>query len=95
MDVFGVDQYGRLLADVCGARVGQHSHILQRWMFAEECVAAGWAHTTPLYVQPHCVGQALEAARTNRIGAWGLQTDERPFQGKYKFNLFQLEIFEL
>ena len=56
--------------------------ILQRWTFAEECMAAGWAHTTPLYIQPHCVGQALEVARTNRIGAWGLQTDERPFQGK-------------
>jgi hypothetical protein len=30
LDVFDVDQYGRLLADVRGVRVGETENILQR-----------------------------------------------------------------
>lgn len=81
LDVFDVDQYGRLLADVRGVRVGENRQLLQRWTFAEECVSAGWAFTTPLHIVPDRVGEAFQAAKTNRVGAWGLETDERPFQG--------------
>ena len=80
IDVFDVDQYGRLLADVRGVRVGQNTNILARWTFAEECVAAGWAYTTPLHIVPHRVAEAFEQAKRNRVGGWGLETDEIPFE---------------
>jgi endonuclease YncB( thermonuclease family) len=83
LDVFDVDQYGRLLADVRGVRVGATENILQRWTLAEQCVLAGWAHTTPLYVLPDRVAQALQTSQEQLNGAWGLETDERPFQGMY------------
>ena len=83
LDVFDVDQYGRLLADVRGVRVGETENILQRWTLAEQCVLAGWAHTTPIHVLPDRVAQALQTSREHLNGAWGLETDERPFQGMY------------
>ena len=55
LDVYDVDQYGRLLANVRGVRVGAEQNILARRTLAEECVAAGWAFTTPLHILPDCV----------------------------------------
>ena len=80
LDVFDVDQYGRLLADVRGVRVGETTTMLARWTLARECVAAGWAYTTPLHIVPDQVAEAFQHAKTNRVGAWGLATEERPFQ---------------
>ena len=81
LDVFNVDQYGRLLVDVRGAATGHEPHRLARWAFATECVASGWAYSTPLHIMPGCVAEALDRARENLVGAWGLQTQERPFAG--------------
>lgn len=81
LDVFDVDQHGRLLVDVRGTKLGSQTTMLQRWTFARECVAAGWAHTTPFHVLPDCVHAAATVARRENVGAWGLQTDEQPFQG--------------
>ena len=80
IDVYEIDQYERLLADVRGVRVGETTTMLDRKTFARECVAAGWAYTTPLHILPDSVAQAFEQAKTDRTGAWGLETDERPFQ---------------
>lgn len=82
LDVFDVDQYGRLLVDVRGVRVEENITLLQRWTFAEECVRAGWAHSTPWHIVPDAVREALRTAMANRSGAWGLETEERRFQGK-------------
>jgi hypothetical protein len=82
LDVFDVDQYGRLLADVRGIRVGETENILQRWMLAEQCVLAGF-ETTPIHVLPDRVAQALQTSREHLNSAWGLETDKRPFQGMY------------
>ena len=76
LDVFDVDQYGRLVVDVRGVAVGPTEHLLPRWTFAIDCVKAGWAHTTPLHIEPPAVREALLQAQTNMSGAWGLQTDE-------------------
>ncbi|CAB3988389.1 Hypothetical predicted protein, partial [Paramuricea clavata] len=80
LDVFDVDQYGRLLADIRGVQVGETENILQCWTLAEQCVLAGWAHTTPLYVLPDHVAQALQTSQEHLNGARGLETDERSFQ---------------
>jgi endonuclease YncB( thermonuclease family) len=80
MDVYDVDQYGRLLADVCGVRVGADQNILAPWQLAEECVGAGWAFTTPLHILPDRVARALDQAKNNMAGGGGLETPERPFQ---------------
>ena len=65
IDVFDVDQYGRLLANV---RVPETITMLARCTLAQECVAAGWAYTTPLHIVPHQVAEAFEHAKTNRVG---------------------------
>ena len=81
LDIFDVDQYGRLLADVRGLRVGERSTLLERFSFAEDCVRSGWAHTTPFHICPMNVANAFNLVKTNLLGAWGLETDEQPFQG--------------
>lgn len=81
LDVFDVDQYGRLLVDVRGVSHGDQTINLARWNFAEECVGAGWGHTTPFHIVPDNVAAAHNAARDTRVGAWELETPERPFQG--------------
>ena len=81
-DVFQVDQYRCLLVDVRGIRHGDEpTQMLQRWSFATECTLCGWAYPTPRHIMPNCMAEVLGTAKEGRIGAWGLQTAERPFQG--------------
>ena len=95
LDVYDVDQYGRLLVDVRGVRVEDQTTLLQRWTLAEECVRAGWAHLTPWHIVPDVVREALQTAITNRAGAWGLQTEERHFQGTFKSVTLQVSHFQV
>ena len=70
MDVFDVDQYGCLLADIRSVRVGQNTNILAQWTFAEQCVDAGWAYTMALHNVSHRVAEAFKQAKRNRVGGW-------------------------
>ena len=69
IDVFDVDQHGRLLADILGVRIGQNTNILAWWTFTEKCVAAGWAYTMPFHIVSHRVAEAFEQANRNRVAA--------------------------
>ena len=55
--------------------------MLQRSTFTTECTRCGWAYPTPRHIMPDCVAEVLRTAKEGRIGASGLQTAERPFQG--------------
>ena len=81
LDFFKVDQYGRLLVDVRRVAVGLTEQLLPCWTFAIDCVKAGWAHTTPLRIEPPSVQEALLHAQKDMLGAWGLKI-ERRFAGK-------------
>ena len=52
LDVFGVDQYGRMLVDVRGVKRGETTMDNERWTLATECVTAGWAYPTPMHIMP-------------------------------------------
>ncbi len=79
IDVFDVDQYGHLLADVLSVCIGQNTNILAWWTFAEECVAAGWAYTTSLHSVSHRMAEAFKQANRNEVGAsrWTKDLSER------------------
>ena len=84
LDIIDVDQYGRLLVDIRGAynnNVADPAPSLESLTFARECVASGWAYPTTQHVMPEFVSAAFQEAQMGHRGAWGLQTDERPFKG--------------
>ena len=76
IDVFDVDQHGRLLADILGVRIGQNTNILAWWTFTEKCVAAGWAYTMPFHIVSH-----RRQRHSNRL----TETELRPRDGQKTF----------
>ncbi len=76
IDVFDVDQHGRLLADILGVRIGQNTNILAWWTFTEKCVAAGWP-TLCLFTSFHTAWQR----HSNRL----TETELRPRDGQKTF----------
>ena len=81
LDVFDVNQYGRLLVNVRGVFQGDQTINLAWWNFAEECVGAGWAHSTLFHIVPDNMATTYNVACDTRVRAWDLETREQPFQG--------------
>ena len=49
--------------------------------FARKSISAGWAYPTPHHAMPEFVSAVFDEAERANVGAWGLQTAERPLKG--------------